>query len=82
MKTTSHEKNILKVINVRWDTSEAKISKLEGIAKTLNHEWTREKKIEWKKGTEHQWNVEQLQAAKYVAIWSSIELRLGWKKNI
>ena len=32
------------MINVRWDTSEAKISKLEGIAKKLNHKWTREKK--------------------------------------
>lgn len=44
MKTASHGKNILKVINVRRDTSEAKISKCERIVKKLNHKWTREKK--------------------------------------
>lgn len=45
MKTTMSEmKNTLKMINVRWDTTEAKISKCEVLAKKYSQKWIREKK--------------------------------------
>lgn len=67
VKTTMWEmKNTLIVINVRWDTLEAKINKLEGIENKSNQKWIREKK-DWMKKyiNRYQWSVKQLQAVKY-----------------
>lgn len=65
--TSNHEnysvwdEKSIKVINVRWDNSEAKISKLEGIAKKYNLKWNREKMNRKKQTkyifTEHQWTI-------------------------
>lgn len=75
MKTASHGKNILKVINVRRDTSEAKISKMWTHSKEIKPQECREKRF-MKEMNRASVKWEHLQAAKYVAILSSIELRL------
>lgn len=71
------DKNTLNVTNARWDTSEAKVSKLECIAKQSNQKWTKaggrggdRMGDKWRK---HQWSGEGLQAAKSVGNWSSLE---------
>lgn len=53
------------MINVRWDTLEAKINKLKG-RKCLTKSESEGKKTEWKKYiNRYQWSVKQLQAVEY-----------------
>lgn len=82
VKTTMWEmKNTLIVINVRWDTLEAKINKLEGIENKSNQKWIREKK-DWMKKIYQQISVkcETTSSSQVWGNWLSTVLGNGWQK--